>query len=188
MLAIDTHRFTPGWNRLRALIDERSLKRGQFTLSSGRPSTYLFQLRPTILHPEGQFHAGTIIVSIMQQLQLRAVGGLELGAVPLVCAASFASHIADYPVEAFFVRKQAKVHGAMQLVDGDFTEGSEILFVDDVTTSGASLLKAIDSLSDRKFTVRWALSVLDRDEGAEERFAERGIKLLSLFKKSDFGL
>jgi orotate phosphoribosyltransferase len=114
-----------------------------------------------------------------------------MGAVPLVTAVSFASHLADYPVDAFFVRKQAKAHGAKELVDGHLKDGEEVLFVDDVTTTAGSVIKAIAMTREEKGSavpVRYVLSLLDREEGAAENLAEHGIRLVSIFKKSDFGL
>ena len=184
-------REDPRFAELRAIVEEHSLLRGDFTLASGRKSAFLFQMRSTLMLPRGQFLIGTLVVDFMKRVGLRSVGGLEMGAVPLVTAAAFASHLADYPVDAFFVRKEAKTHGAKELVNGFLRDGADVLFVDDVTTTGGSTLKAIDKVrleEDRPITVRYALSVLDREEGATEAMAERGIRLVSLLKKSDFGL
>lgn len=181
----------PRWVRLRSMIEELSLLRGQFILSSGRKSTYLFQLRQTTMHPEGQFLIGSIISEFMQLVGARSVGGLELGAVPVVTAVSFASHIQGHPVKAFFVRKKAKEHGAKELVDGHVDRDGDVLFVDDVTTSGASVFRAIETANaefGRPLRVSYVLSVLDREEGAAEFLGARGIQLVSIFKKRDFDL
>jgi orotate phosphoribosyltransferase len=178
----------PRFARLKALIMEHSFKTGDFTLSSGRKSTYMFQLRQTTMLPEGQFLFGTIMVDHMQRLGLTTVGGLEMGAVPLVTACSFASHITSYPVDAFFVRKAAKTHGARERIDGHVKDGADVLIVDDVATSGNSVIGAIEGLKSEypNCTVRHALVGIDREEGAREMLAERGIKLAAIFRKSDF--
>lgn len=177
------------WRRLRDIIQERSLLTGNFTLSSGKTSTFLFQLRQTTMYPEGQFLIGTIIEEFMRGIGVRAIGGLELGAVPVVSAVSFASFLKERPVDAFFVRKQAKAHGARELVDGQLPEGGDVLMVDDVTTSGGSVITAIDNaLTEKRCSVRWALSIVDRDQGAAAKLGERGISLASIFTKADFGL
>lgn len=179
----------PRFAQLQAVIQKHSVMKGDFTLASGRKSTYLFQLRQTTMLPEGQYLIGSIIVDFMRRMGLKTIGGLELGAVPIVTAVSFASHLASYPVDAFFVRKAMKTHGAKELVDGHVADGAEVLMVDDVTTTGGSTLKAVDALmTERSCTVRRALSVIDREEGARENFAARGIELTSIFTTGDFDL
>jgi orotate phosphoribosyltransferase len=139
--------------------------------------------------PEGQSLIGSIIVDFMTKFGIGTVGGLEIGAVPVVAAVSHASFLCGSPVDAFFVRKRAKEHGAKELVDGNLREGAGVLMVDDVTTSGGSIIKAIDSvLSEKNIDVRWALSIVDREEGAAEALAARNILLASIFTRSDFGL
>ncbi len=161
--------------------------RGNFTLSSGRQSTYLFQLRQTMLHPEGAALLGDVIVDFMRREGLSCIGGLAMGAVPLVSAVAVASFSKGYPVNAFFVRKEIKEHGAKERIDGHLPEGSEVLVVDDVTTTGGSTLKAVDAISEeRGGKVTRALSIVDRREGAAEELARRGISLVSLFTRSDF--
>jgi orotate phosphoribosyltransferase len=176
------------WQRLRAIIEARSVMRGDFTLSSGAKSTFLFQLRQTTMFPEGQFLIGGIVEEFMRKIGVRAIGGLEVGAIPIVSAVAFASY-SGHPVDAFFVRKQVKGHGARELIDGEVKDGAEVLMVDDVTTTGGSILKAIDNAStERRIKVRWALSIVDRDEGGAENLGARGIALASIFTKADFGL
>lgn len=177
------------WQRLHRIVDERSLSRGTFKLSSGGTSNYFFQLRQTTMHAEGQFLIGMIIAEFMQKHDLRCIGGLELGAVPVVSAAAFASFVREDPIDAFFVRKQAKGHGACELIDGELPDGADVLMVDDVTTTGGSVLVAIDNARTQKsFNVGWALSIVDRDEGGAKNLGERGIQLASIFTRADFGL
>jgi orotate phosphoribosyltransferase len=177
------------WQRLRAIIESRSVMRGDFTLSSGAKSTFLFQLRQTTMFPEGQYLIGSIVEEFMRGIGVRAIGGLEVGAIPMVSAVAFASHSSGHPVDAFFVRKQVKGHGARELIDGEVADGADVLIVDDVSTTGGSILKAIDNAStERSIKVRWALSIVDRDEGGAENLGARGIELASIFTKADFGL
>jgi orotate phosphoribosyltransferase len=176
------------WGRLHDIIMDKSLKFGDFILTSGARSKYLFQLRQTTMLPEGAALIGEIVVDFMRGRNIRCVGGLELGAVPLVSAISAVSHYKNYPVDAFFVRKNAKAHGARERIDGYVRDGEEVLFVDDVATSGKSVLMAVDAMK-AEFpgsTVRTAFVVVDRQEGATQNLAERGIELVSIFKKGDF--
>ncbi len=178
----------PRVRRLHEIIAKESLMTGDFVLSSGRRSRYLFQLRQTVLHPEGASIIGGLIVDFMRRRGLSCLGGLEMGAVPVVTAAAVRSHDLGHPVAAFFARKQAKAHGAKERIDGHLTEGAEILVVDDVSTTGGSILKALEAIRDSGLAVtcRHALTIVDREEGATAALAEAGIVLHSILRKSDF--
>lgn len=177
----------PRWARLRRLIDTHSLLRGDFTLSSGRKSNYLFQLRQTTMLPEGAHLIADIVVDYMKARSISGVGGLAVGAVPMVAAIAAVSFSKGAPVDAFFVRKEAKGHGAKERIDGYVPEG-EALIVDDVATTGGSILEAVAGMEEEHPQARAtrALVVIDREEGAAEKLAEKGIGLVSIFKRSDF--
>ncbi len=177
--------------RLWQIVRDHSLMIGDFTLTSGRRSNYLFQLRPTTMHPEGAAIIGELIVEFMQKNDLWAIGGLEMGAVPIVCTVSVTSYHMGWPVNAFFMRKKPKEHGAKQLFDGWLPPVSEdepekVLVVDDVTTTGGSLLKVVEVLREMGYVVDTALSVVDREEGAVENLQAEGITLHALLARSDF--
>jgi orotate phosphoribosyltransferase len=178
----------PRWSRLHRIIDTHSLQRGDFTLSSGRKSNYLFQLRQTTMLPEGAHLLGDVIVDFMAAHSLACVGGLAVGAIPLVSAVLVLSFAKSSPVDAFFVRKEAKSHGALERIDGYVRDGADVLIVDDVATSGGSILKAMEGMAAEHPSCRVAkaLVVVDREEGAAEALAARGIELFSIFKRSDF--
>ncbi len=176
--------------RLHAIIEANSLLRGDFTLSSGRSSKYLFQLRQTTLHSEGALLIADLIVDFMKSLNLTCIGGLVQGAVPIVSSVAPISFERKYPIDVFFVRKEAKVHGAKERVDGYMPKAKEVLLVDDVTTSGKSMLDAIAGMKESGYDrpVKKALSIVDRQEGATEFLETQGIELFSFFKKSDFAI
>lgn len=178
------------WIFLRDQIQRDSLKTNAdgFTLASGRKSEFLFQLRQTTLHPWASATVADIIVDYMQFASISCVGGLALGAVPIVSAIAVMSNQKGTPIDAFFVRKEAKGHGAQERIDGFVADSGEILLVDDVATSGGSILKAFQGLAAEKANslVRRALVIVDREEGAKENLMQQGIELLSIFKKSDF--
>jgi orotate phosphoribosyltransferase len=139
------------WRRLRKLVSEHSLRVGDFKLSSGRRSPYLFQLRQTTMLPEGAALLGEVILEYMCQLSIECIGGLELGAVPLVSSVAVMSHIRALPIDAFFVRKAPKDHGARERIDGHLRDGAEVLMVDDVATTGGSILKAVEGIEGHGF-------------------------------------
>jgi orotate phosphoribosyltransferase len=136
--------------------------------------------------PEGAALLGEVILEYMYQHSIECIGGLELGAVPLVSSVAVMSHIRALPINAFFVRKLAKEHGAREKIDGHLRAGAEVLMVDDVATTGGSILKAVEGIEGHGCCVRRALAVVDREEGATENLAAHDIQLAAIFKRSDF--
>jgi orotate phosphoribosyltransferase len=136
--------------------------------------------------PEGAALLGEVILEYMYQHSIECIGGLELGAVPLVSSVAVMSHIRALPINAFFVRKLAKEHGARERIDGHLRASAEVLMIDDVATTGGSILKAVEGIEGHDCCVRRALAVVDREEGAAENLAGHGIQLAAIFKRSDF--
>jgi orotate phosphoribosyltransferase len=122
----------------------------------------------------------------MKKHGIACIGGLELGAVPVVSAVAAVSHLNGFPVDAFFVRKAPKEHGARERVDGHLRDGAEVLMIDDVATTGGSILKAIQGMEGQNSYVRRALAVVDREEGAARNLAMQSIRLAAIFKRTDF--
>jgi orotate phosphoribosyltransferase len=176
---------------LRDIIRARSFRQGgSFTLASGRTSTIYFNLKPTMLDPEGARLIGAALAERAADLGADFVGGLELGAVPLVAATAAMSAVAGRPVRAVFVRKVAKDHGTQSLIEGlaetENLTGKAVVVVEDVTTTGGSALKAVAALREAGARVAHVLTVVDREEGAESTFEASGVRLHALFRKGEF--
>jgi len=179
--------------RLHEIIKARSFReKGAFKLASGRISTVYFNLKPTMLDPEGARLIGAALAAKAAELRADYVGGLEMGAVPLVAAAAAMSAVAQRPVRAVFVRKAAKEHGTQSLIEGlaegESLAGKAVVVVEDVTTTGGSALKAIAVLREAGASVQEVVTVIDREEGAEAAFSSQGIALHPLFRKSEFAI
>ena len=177
--------------RLFEIIRDRSFRQGgRFTLVSGRTSTIYFNLKPAMLDPDGARLIGAALAGKAAALGATCISGLEMGAVPLVTAAAAMSAVAEKPLRACFVRKQAKDHGTESLIEGlaegEDLSGRSIVVVEDVTTTGGSALNAIEILREAGAVVDHIVTVVDREEGATEAFAEAGIKLHVLYRKSEF--
>ena len=171
-------------DRLRALLRERSLKFGEFTLVSGRKSSYYFDSKQTTLHPEGAYLTAWCILDLVRREGIRAgaIGGMTLGADPIVCPVAALSHLEGLPLQAFIVRKEAKGHGTQRQVEGAPPEGTEVIIVDDVTTAG-STLKAIAAAEAVGLKVTAVICLLDREEGGAEALS--GYPFFPLFRRNE---
>ena len=131
--------------RLAQLLSERALFRESVVLASGRRSDYYLDVRQVLLDPEGAHLSGRLSYPLLAPAQPQAVGGLTLGADPLVCAVSAAAYAEGTRWTGFFVRKEAKKHGLQHWIEGPFIEeGTPVAIVDDVLTSGGSMLTALE--------------------------------------------
>jgi len=159
----------PARGRLAALLREHALVRESVVLSSGRRSSFYFDARQVLLDPEGAALSGALAWEALRVAGPAAVGGLTLGADPLVCAVSAAAWAEGRRVTGFFVRKEAKKHGLQQWIEGPFIEeGMPVAVVDDVLTSGGSLISAVERARQAGGAVVAALVVIDRDEGGRD--------------------
>src|SRR5881409_3844995 len=125
-------------DRLLSILAERSARRGQFTLASGRQSTLYIDARLTTMSPDGLALIGPLALAALRESRwpVDAVGGLTLGADPISYAIAYASALTEAPVRAFTVRKEVKSHGTGRLIEGPFCEGDRVAVVEDVITTG----------------------------------------------------
>ena len=174
--------------RLLDIIRRESLLRGsEFKLSSGQTTDYFFNMKTTMLDPEGSNLIADAILDILySDRNLGGVGGMALGAVPIVAVICAKSYFREKPISTFFVRKDPKQHGTKQLIDGHIRAGTRVVLVDDVTTTGGSVMKAVSAARDFGCAVDTVITVVDRMEGAAENLALQGIKLVPLYTRKDF--
>lgn len=169
--------------RLRALLVERSVRLGDFTLSSGARSSYYVDARRTTMSAEGQFLIGKLGWELVRDRAALAthVGGLTMGADPVAFAIAHRSWLEGRRLDAFSVRKQAKGHGLNQLVEGGLPEGAQCVVVEDSMTTGGSALEAVTAVRARGAAVVAVLTIVDREEGAAAKLAAANVPMLSLF-------
>ncbi len=175
-------------NRLREIIREKSIITGEITLSSGETSQFYFDMRRTACDPEGSNLIADLILDALEGEDVDFIGGLEVGAVPIVACVSQRSFQAGRPVPAFYVRKKPKEHGTRRAIEGQIREGGRVVIVDDVTTSGGSSLKAVEAAREFGCTVVKVITVVDRLEGAAEAFAANGCEFIALLTADEFDL
>ena len=175
--------------RLKEILLEKSYRKGTFTLTSGKTSDFYIDGKQTTLHAEGAYLCGKLIFDILHQEQesIEAIGGMTLGADPLVSAVSIVSFLEKAPIPAFIVRKQAKGHGTESYIEGlkNMVPGCRVALVEDVVTTGGTLLKVIERVEAAGFVVGLILTVVERQEGGTETLAEKGYQLKSLFTREE---
>ena len=170
-------------DQLKHLLLERSMRFGNFTLSSGGSSTYYIDARRTTMSAEGQVLVGRVGYEIVSQsgLEPTHLGGLTMGADPISYAIAHRSHLEGHPLDGFSVRKEAKHHGTGNRVEGGLDPSSRCLVIEDTLTTGKSTLSAVEALREHGVTVVGVLTLVDRSDNAEELFREIGLPLLSFF-------
>jgi orotate phosphoribosyltransferase len=171
---------------LRQIIKEQSLKKDKtYTLASGKTSGYYFDMKPTTLDPEALSLLCPALYELASDRRGVFVGGLAAGAIPIVTALVHYSASHD-GIMGFYVREEIKNHGTQKLIEGHLEDGAEVIMVDDVTTSGSSVMKAIEAVKDRGCRVIRVITIVDRLEGATENFARQGIEFIPLYTTKDF--
>lgn len=176
--------------RLLAMLTELSYAKKKIVLSSGRESDFYIDCKKTVLTAEGHWLTGKVMFAEVRTRFPAAVGvgGLTLGADPLASAVSLVSFLGRVPLQAFLVRKEPKGHGTGQWIEGlsSLPEKAQVVILEDVITTGASALKAIERARAEGLTPIGALAVVDRQEGGREAIEASGVPVTALFTRSDF--
>ncbi|MGA2509155.1 MAG: orotate phosphoribosyltransferase [Candidatus Acidiferrales bacterium] len=157
--------------KLANLLRTKSLVRGEITLSSGKKSNYYMDCKLTTLDPEGALLTGYCVLELLDEMGVKpdAIGGLSMGADPLVTAAGVVSAIEKRPLPGFLVRKEAKKHGRQKQIEGlENPRGKKVAIVDEVCTTGGSTQEAIDAAEREGCEVIAVISLVDREEGGSE--------------------
>ena len=174
--------------QLKKLLLAKSYRHGKFKLSSGLESDFYIDGKQTTLSAEGAYLCGKLIFDIIRSNpeKIDAVGGMTLGADPLVTAVSLVSHLEQAPIPAFIVRKESKGHGTGQYIEGlsNLPAGGTVALLEDVVTTGGTLLKVIERVEAQGFKVGLLVTVVDRLEGGAEALAAKGYKLESIFTRT----
>ncbi|WP_018125134.1 orotate phosphoribosyltransferase [Desulfovibrio oxyclinae] len=173
--------------RLAKLLMQLSYVEGEVTLTSGKKSDYYFDCKQTALHPEGSWLIGKCFLEMLKgRPEVQAVGGMTLGADPLVSSVTVLSHVDGHPLPGFIIRKKSKGHGTNQYLEGlkNLPEGAKVALLEDVVTTGGTLVTACERVRDAGFEIVSVLSVLDREEGGRENLEQAGLSLESIFTRS----
>jgi len=169
------------------LLAQRSVRRGRFTLASGRESSHYVDARLTTMSPEGLAVIGPLALEAIRARgwHVDAVGGLTLGADPIAYATALASVTAPPLVRAFTVRKEAKQHGTGRLIEGPMREGDRVVVIEDVITTGGSALRAAEAIQRGGATISGILALVDREEGGRGVLEGQGFQVVCLATLSE---
>lgn len=170
-------------DRLKALLIERSVRVGDFTLASGAKSDYYVDARRTTMSAEGQRLVGLVAYQTIRDsgLDPTHVGGLTMGADPIAYAIAHRSALDGHTLDGFSVRKRAKDHGTGQRVEGGLTAAHRALMIEDTMTTGRSTLQAVEAVRAVGAEIVGALTLVNRSENAARFYQEQGLTLLSIF-------
>lgn len=175
--------------RLKEILLEKSYRKGTFTLTSGKTSDFYIDGKQTTLSAEGAYLCGKLLLELINTKgeNIEAVGGMTLGADPLVTAVSLVSFLEERPIPAFIVRKEAKGHGTGNYIEGmkNMPPGCSVALVEDVVTTGGTLLKVIERVEAQGFKVGLVATIVERQEGGVEVLAEAGYRLESIFTREE---
>ncbi len=175
---------------LKQLLMDRALKFGDFILASGKKAKYYCDSKQITLSSKGVRLVGEGMLQMMTEEEEfpAAVGGMSMGADPIVASIITMADVQGKTLKGFLVRKEAKGHGTNRFVEGPVQPGENVIIVEDVVTTGGSSLKAIERAEEFGLKVKTVYAILDRMEGGREAFEKAGYKLKSLFTIRDFGL
>lgn len=170
------------------LLNTLSFRRGEFVLSSGKTSNYYMDGRMTTLSAEGARLIGEILYDLIAPLNVQAIGGLTMGADPIVSAVSLTSALRGNPINGFLIRKEAKGHGTARQIEGHLNPGDRVVLVEDVITTGGSFIKAAEAVRNAvpNVAIVQLLALVDRNEGGAEALSSLHIPVRALFPVDAF--
>jgi orotate phosphoribosyltransferase len=180
-------------DRLRDLIGELAVVHGEVTLASGKTAQYYVDLRRVTLHHEAAPLVGHVMLDMLEEAglgttEIDAVGGLTLGADPVATALMHAAASRGQDLDAFVVRKEGKAHGMQRRIEGPDVAGRRVVAVEDTSTTGGSVMTAVEALREAGADVAGVAVIVDRATGARERIEAEGLPYLAVFGLADLGL
>ncbi len=168
-------------DRLLSLIQERALTRGPVKLASGKVSDFYLDMKMIELSPVGSHLIGEVLYELIRDLDIDAIGGLAVGAVPMVTSIVECCYRNHKEIEGFFVRDEAKTHGTMKIIEGKLPKNARVVVVDDVITTGTSTEKAVKAVKEWGAEIVAIRAIVDRGAGGKERFASLTSDYRSVF-------
>jgi len=184
---------SPLKDQLRAILKEKSVCQGDFTLASGAKSDFYVDAKLTTSNPRAAMLVGRVGWDLIQEtatarkISVNSIGGLTMGADWIALSIGIAAHLEDSEtaVQIFSVRKSAKEHGRLKRIEGNFSPGDSVVVIDDVITNGGSTIQAIEAIEEAKGCVAFVIALVDREEGGRENIEKRGHTVVPIFTRAD---
>lgn len=170
------------------LFHQRALKFGDFTLASGKKSTYYLDGKQITLHSEGLRLVSEGLLDLLADVSFDAIGGMSIGADPIIGGVLTVAAARERNLCGFLVRKEPKGHGTQRFIEGPVTAGMKVVIIDDVVTTGGSALQSVDRIVEFGCEVIQVVGIVDRMEGGAANFAARNLPFRSLLSIQDFGI
>ena len=180
--------MTPNESQLLEILRERSFKQGEFTLASGEVSDHYIDGKMSLVFSASAKLIGEILYERTVELGIDAIGGLEVGAVPMSTAAVIAYDEHGQEMEGFWVRDKVKGHGTKKRIEGGLRPGMKVAIIDDVFTKGGSAMKAVQAVREIGCEVVLVLGLVDRLAGARQLFEREGLNFQVVFDITEFGV
>ena len=170
------------------LVRDLAVVRGRVVLASGREAEYYVDLRRVTLHADGAPLVGRVLLDLVADWEAEAAGGLTMGADPVAAAMLHAAAASGRRLDAFVVRKEGKAHGLQRRIEGPDVAGRRVVAVEDTSTTGGSVLTAVEALREAGADVVGVAVIVDRDTGAREAVQAQGLEYRAAFGLADLGL
>ncbi len=174
--------------RLIDLFRERALKFGEFTLVSGKKSSYYLDGKQITLHSQSLRLVSEGLLELLEDVEFQAIGGMSIGADPIIGGMLAVAAERNRPLDGFLVRKEAKGHGTNRFIEGPVSAGTKVVIIDDVVTTGGSSIEAVDRIEEFDCETVQVVGIVDRLQGAAANFDQRGLPFRTLLTVEDFGI
>jgi orotate phosphoribosyltransferase len=174
--------------KLLAIVNEKAVFKGDFTLASGQKSNYYIDGKFTSLTSDGLAYFAKVILEMIKDEGVKFIGGPTMGADPIIGGTIAMSHLMGRPIDGFIIRKEQRDHGRMKMIEGPLIKGEKVIIVEDVTTTGGSVIKGIKMVEEMGCTVVRVISLVDRLQGAQQNFKDAGYKFTPIFEVSELDI
>jgi orotate phosphoribosyltransferase len=167
------------------LIAQLAYREGEFRLASGQMSSYYIDGKMVTLHPRGAHLVGQVVFEQIKDSRPDAIGGLMIGADPIAAAVAVVSDLRGQPIPAFIARKEIKDHGTRKALEGPVPDRARVVIIDDVNTTGGSLIQAADAARESGCEVVSVIAIVDREQGGRDNIEAKGYRYDPIFTISD---
>ncbi len=179
---------TDARDKLRKLVNDKAVLRGDFVLASGAKSNYYIDIKFISLTSEGLAYFSRVVLDMLKDTETDLIGGMTLGADPIIGAVVSMSHLIGRPLDGIIVRKEAKGHGRTKQIEGPMSDGAKVVIIEDVVTTGGSSLKAIEAVEKAGGKIVKVITLVDRLAGGRESFESKGYEFEPIFTINDLDI